>query len=139
MQLHYLSNNEIKKLRTELIGKKISQSKESKRTVNSSNSLTPKSFSEMYKENKNTETEDIFENNIMQSLIYELEWKNGLPKRNYFFRKIVIGDKAIIINSGSRKIIKINGQLFLLYFNNNFLLSSHFFQISILSKIIINF
>ena len=126
MQLHYLSNNEIKKLRTELMGKKRSLSKNSKRTFNNSNSLTQKSFSEMYKQNKNTEIGDIFENNIRQTLINEFEWKSGLPKRNYFFRKIVIGDKTIIINSGSRKIIKVNGQLFRLYFTNNKDLKIHY-------------
>ena len=80
----------------------------------------------MYKQNKNTETGDILGNNIRQSLIYEFEWKNRLPQKNYFFRKIVIGDKTIIINSGSRIIIKINGQLFRLYFNNNKDLKIHY-------------
>lgn len=65
MQIHYLSNKEIKKLKTELMGKKRSWS----------NSLTSKSFSEMYKQTKNIETGGIFENNIRQTLINEFGWK----------------------------------------------------------------
>lgn len=119
MQIHYLSHKEIKNLKAGLMGKKRAYSNNPKINSKSNNSLISKSFSEMYKQKKNIETGDTFENNIRENLINEFGWEKVLTKRHNYFRKIIIIDKAIIINAGSKINLKINGYIFLLHFNNN--------------------
>ena len=55
------------------------------------------SFSKNYKKVKNEETSKIFEDNIRQSLIKELNWEVAPIERHFFYREIFFNHTARII------------------------------------------
>lgn len=65
------------------------------------------SFSKNYKKVKNEETSKLFEENIRQSLIKELNWNVAPIERHFFYREISFNHTTIIIKKNEKKREKI--------------------------------
>jgi hypothetical protein len=77
------------------------------------------SFSKNYRKAKNEETSKIFEENIRQSLIKELNWKVAPIERHFFYREIFFNNKAIIIKKNEKKIEKILNAVYAFILNDD--------------------
>lgn len=127
MPIYYLTNEEIKTLRSELMNRRSKSCSyySIKRSDNNYKNNSSKSFSQLYKENRNSEIGHLFEANVRETLSVEFNWTKEIPKRHFFYRTITIGKKIISIPKENIKKIIINGKRFKFSLNQNKTLSIH--------------
>ena len=77
------------------------------------------SFSKNYKKVKNEETSKIFEDNIRQSLIKELNWEVAPIERHFFYREIFFNHTARIIKKNEKKIENILNAVYAFKLNDD--------------------
>lgn len=67
---------------------------------------------------KNEETNKIFEDNIRESLINELDWKVCQIERHFFYREIYFNKTKTIIKKNGKKMINVLEEVYSFTLNN---------------------
>ena len=119
MPIYYLTTEEIIKLKRDLMSKRSkSCSYYAKRKQNNGNNFA-KSFSELYKQSRNSEIGQVFKENVRQTLNVEYHWTKATTERHFFFRIITIENKKYLILKDYTKKLVINGRRFKFSFYPN--------------------
>lgn len=134
MKTYYLTDAEINNLKSRLMNKKNS-SFPLTQTSSNEDSLS-KAFYSLYKQSKNTDNGNSFEENIKSILKIEYGWADAINNSHFFYRTIQIGSKQELIKLGYSKKLIINGRKYKFVFNSNQSLS--IFIGCILRRFIVN-